>query len=280
MKVFTRRGFDFQIAPAVSREGKNRALKRFDGNENSQNPIRYPWIGFFVLVQKRRNDMAELFKKLALLGDVWVIWLLLGASIFSVGVIIERWRVFRRSRVNFPQFIDKLTGFLEKGQLAGAKELVQNAQGVETRVAAAGLGHLFKGYASVEEAMTSRLVLERSRLERNLVVLGTLGNNAPFIGLFGTVLGVIKAFNDLALNGSSGVAVVMSGISSALIATAFGILVALPAVIANNLFQTELKKKISNTQSLIHLFQVYLKDESEGHLRRAVKRTSKEEVAV
>ena len=224
--------------------------------------------------------MAEIFKKLALLGDVWVLWLLLFASIFSVGVIIERWRVFQRSKVNFAEFIDKLTEFLEKGNLAGAKNLVQNAQGVETRVATAGLNNLFKGYASVEEAMTSRLVLERSRLEKNLIVLGTLGNNAPFIGLFGTVLGVIKAFNDLAVNGSSGVSVVMAGISSALIATAFGILVALPAVIANNVFQTELKKKLANTQSLIHLFQVYLKDESEGHLRRAVRHQPKTEVRV
>ena len=182
--------------------------------------------------------------------------------------------------MDFPDFIDKLTGFLEKGNLGGAKDLVQNAQGVETRVASAGLSNIFKGYASVEEAMTSRLVLERSRLEKNLIVLGTLGNNAPFIGLFGTVLGVIKAFNDLAVNGSSGASVVMAGISSALIATAFGILVALPAVIANNIFQTELKKKLTNSQSLIHLFQVYLKDESEGHLRRAVKHQFKKEVAV
>jgi len=111
-------------------------------------------------------------------------------------------------------------------------------------------------------------------------VLGTLGNNAPFIGLLGTVLGVIKAFNDLALSGSSGVSVVMAGISSALVATAFGILVALPAVIANNIFQTELKKKLANTQSLIHLFQVYLKDESEGQLRRAVRHQFKKEAAV
>jgi biopolymer transport protein ExbB len=224
--------------------------------------------------------MAEIFKKLALLGDVWVLWLLLAASIFSVGVIIERWRVFRKSRVDFSVFIDRLTSFLERGNLAGAKELVQNAQGVETRVAAAGLNHLFKGYASVEEAMTSSLVLERNRLEKNLIILGTLGNNAPFVGLFGTVLGVIKAFNDLAVNGSSGVSVVMAGISSALIATAFGILVALPAVIANNAFQTELKKKLANTQSLIHLFQVYLKDESEGYLRRAVKKEIDEEVRI
>jgi biopolymer transport protein ExbB len=219
--------------------------------------------------------MTEIFKRVALLGDVWVLWLLVAASIFSVGVIVERFRVFRKSQLDYADFLDRLSGFLEKGNLAGAKELVQKGDSIEARVAQAGLSHLYKGPASVEEAMTSRLVLERSRLEKNLIVLGTLGNNAPFIGLFGTVLGVIKAFNDLAINGSSGVAVVMSGISSALVATALGILVALPAVIANNAFQTVLKKKIANTQSLVHLFQVYLKDESEDRLHDAVKKQTR-----
>jgi hypothetical protein len=65
--------------------------------------------------------MTEIFKKLALLGDVWVLWLLLGASIFSVGVIFERWRVFRRSQVDFPDFIDKLTGFWKRATWAGLK---------------------------------------------------------------------------------------------------------------------------------------------------------------
>src|SRR5580700_1353764 len=97
------------------------------------------WIGFFFFSLKiRRRVMTEIFKRLALLGDVWVLWLLLGASIYSVGVIIERLRVFRNSAVDFPSFIDKLTGFLEKGNLAGAKDLVQNAKGVENGVAAAG----------------------------------------------------------------------------------------------------------------------------------------------
>ncbi|MFH1260232.1 MAG: MotA/TolQ/ExbB proton channel family protein [Elusimicrobiota bacterium] len=226
--------------------------------------------------------MIEIFKKLALVGDVWVLWLLLAASVISLGVIFERWWVFRKNKLNFPELLDKLTGLLVEGSLTGAKQIVQDAEGMEARVALAGLDNLAKGPASVEEAMTSRLVLERSRLEKNLIVLGTLGNNAPFIGLFGTVLGIIKAFNDLAVSGSSDASVVMAGVSSALIATAFGILVAIPAVIANNVFQTNLKKKFANTQSLIHLLQVYLKDETEGHLRRAVKkqRQAQEEVRV
>jgi biopolymer transport protein ExbB len=224
--------------------------------------------------------MSEIFKKLALVGDVWVLWLLLAASVISLGVIFERWWVFRKNNIDFPVFLDKLAGFLEEGNLPGARNIVNSVYGIEARVASAGLDNLYKGPASVEEAMVSRLVLERSRLEKNLIVLGTLGNNAPFIGLFGTVLGIIKAFNDLAVSGSSGVSVVMAGISSALIATAFGILVAIPAVVANNAYLTSLKKKLANTQSLIHLIQVYLKDETGGRLLKAVKKQLEEEVRI
>lgn len=211
--------------------------------------------------------MNEIFKKLALLGDVWVLWLLLAASVVSLGVIFERWWFFRRGNSSFPAFLDDLGKRLDRNDLAGARQLARATPGVEAKVALAGLVNLSKGPASVEEAMTSRLVLERSHLEKNLVILGTLGNNAPFIGLFGTVLGIIKAFNDLAVTGGSGVSVVMSGISSALIATAFGILVAIPAVMANNFFHTKLRRIVSNSQSMIHLFQIYLQDESHQSLR-------------
>lgn len=207
--------------------------------------------------------MEQIFKKLALVGDIWVLWILLGASVFSLGVILERWWTFRKNKNGFAQFLDQLGKFFDKNDSVGARQLARSTSSIEARVALAGLTNFSKGSASVEEAMTSRMVIERSLMEKNLIVLGTLGNNAPFVGLFGTVLGIIKAFNDLAMSGSSGVAVVMSGISSALIATAFGILVAIPAVVANNYFQTRLRRIMSNSQSLIHMFQVYLRDE--GH---------------
>ena len=216
--------------------------------------------------------MNELFKRLALVGDSAVLWILLAASVTSLGVAIDRWRTFRRDRVDFPPFLDALGRRLEEGAAAGALELARKTGGVEGRVAAAGLAHFDKGPASAEEAMLSRLVLERSLLERNLIVLGTLGNNAPFIGLFGTVLGIIKAFNDLALSGGSGSAVVMAGISSALVATAFGILVAIPAVAANNYFQTRVRRVASNAQSLIHTMQAYLRDEAGHKLGRTAAR--------
>lgn len=205
--------------------------------------------------------MNELFKKSALLGDVWILWVLLFASILSVAVMIDRWRIFRQNRIDFPAFLEKLRSLLDQRNTEAAQTLCADQAGLEARVALTGLKNFHRGAASVEEAMKADLVLGRSFFEKNLIILSTMGNNAPFIGLLGTVLGVIKAFHDLGVAGSSGVSVVMSGISAALIATAFGILLAIPAVIANNVFQTRLKRSVVNAQSLIHLMQVYLRSE-------------------
>jgi biopolymer transport protein ExbB len=93
----------------------------------------------------------------------------------------------------------------------------------------------------------------RVDLERNLGVLGTLGNNAPFIGLFGTVLGIIKAFADLSRNSIGGAGAVMAGISEALVATAVGLMVAIPAVIAFNYFQAKVRKSLSRVDAVAHM---------------------------
>lgn len=198
---------------------------------------------------------------LALLGDTWVIVLLIGASVVSIGVMIDRAKVFSKNRGDLAALMDGLAASLEKRDIPGAVAQAQKSERVEARVALAGLMSFPKGAAAVEEVMVARWLRERMELEKYLIVLGTLGNNAPFIGLFGTVLGVIKAFNDLGLTGQSGVAVVMSGISAALIATAFGILVAIPAVIANNFFLTRLREIQTNTDGLSRILLAYLKQE-------------------
>ena len=102
----------------------------------------------------------------------------------------------------------------------------------------------------MRESMEGYLIGERQFLDRGLVVLGTLGNNAPFIGLFGTVLGIIMAFNDLAANPDGGPSVVMAGISEALVATAVGLLVAIPAVIAFNGFNRMIKRRMANAEAI------------------------------
>lgn len=205
--------------------------------------------------------MSELFLKVALLGDAWVLYLLVAASIFSIAVMVDRLRAFQSVRADIAGLLDGLAGKLEQHDVKGAEALAVASPAVEARVALVGLRNFSKGPATVEEVMASRWLRERQALEKRLIVLSTLGNNAPFIGLFGTVMGIVKAFNDLAVSGQGGVTVVMAGISSALIATAFGIMVAIPAVVANNYFVTVLRQKQANTESLSRILLAYLKVE-------------------
>jgi len=112
----------------------------------------------------------------------------------------------------------------------------------------------------------------RVDLERNLGVLGTLGNNAPFIGLFGTVLGIIKAFADLSRNSGGGAAAVMSGISEALVSTAVGLMVAIPAVIAFNFFQGKVRKTLARVDAVAHtLLATFGDGEAQGEAAPAVR---------
>ncbi|MEI7640704.1 MAG: MotA/TolQ/ExbB proton channel family protein [bacterium] len=205
--------------------------------------------------------MNEIFKNLAMAGDIWVLYILVIASILSIAIMIERGIVFGKNKGNPADLMDKLGQSLEKNDISSAIKLAEKSSRVEAKIALEGLKSIPKGTASVEEVMTSYWIREKMKLEKNLIILSTLGNNAPFIGLFGTVLGIIKAFNDLALTGQSGIAVVMSGISSALIATAFGILVAIPAVIANNYYVSRLKQIQSNSESISHILLAFLKQE-------------------
>lgn len=204
--------------------------------------------------------MNDIFLHLALTGDGWVLALLVLASVVSIGVMIDRALAFGRNRGDFQALLDGIAQDLEQGDLPGAVARAEESRRLEARVALAGLKSADRGVASAEELMSSYWLGEKKRLERFLIVLGTLGNNAPFVGLFGTVLGIIKAFNDLAVTGQSGVSVVMAGISSALIATAFGILVAIPAVVANNYFVTVLKDLQTDTDMLSRVVLAYLKE--------------------
>jgi biopolymer transport protein ExbB len=206
--------------------------------------------------------MSEIFLRLATHGDVFVLWILVLASVLSVGVMIERAKTYARAtHGDVLELFSGLAEKLENQDLSGALALARDSGRVEGRVAYEGLRSFAKGSAAVEEVMASRWIREKLELEKYLIILNTLGNNAPFIGLFGTVLGIIKAFNDLALSGQSGVAVVMAGISAALVATALGILVAIPAVVANNYFVTRLRGIQANTDSLSRILLAYLKTE-------------------
>lgn len=195
---------------------------------------------------------------ITLLGSAWILWLLIGLSILSVSVMIERFFYFRKSDINFPEFSEKLSKVLLSGDTTEIVKLCAQSPALESQVVLRGLEHQARGPRAMEESMLAYVISERQNLDRGIVILGTLGNNAPFIGLFGTVLGIIIAFQDLSRNPAGGPSVVMGGISEALISTAVGLMVAIPAVIAFNFFQRVVKRHISNSEAVVKVVMAHL----------------------
>jgi biopolymer transport protein ExbB len=201
-------------------------------------------------------------------GTGWVLWLLAVLSVASVAIAIERWLMYRHAAGDLHELSAGLQQHLAtQGEVAAAKWL-EGSGSVAARVAGAGLRLAERGPAAASKAMVSRTALEREGLDRHLAFLGTLGNNAPFIGLFGTVIGVIQAFEELGHSaaGHSGSSTtsqvasgaVMSAIAEALVATAVGIAVALPAVAAYNYLQRRVEHVLAGVEVLSNLVLAYL----------------------
>jgi len=199
-----------------------------------------------------------------LFGSEWVLWLLIFLSIVSVAVMVERAIAMSGRLVDFEGVGEKLHKALAAGDLQAARAALGEGRSPEVRVALVGVEELPRGSTAAVEAMASARMRERLALEKHLGILGTLGNNAPFIGLFGTVLGIIKAFADLARNQGGGAAVVMAGIAEALVATAVGLLVALPAVVAFNIFQGRIRRTMGRVDLLAHLVLTGASGDSDG----------------
>jgi biopolymer transport protein ExbB/TolQ len=189
-------------------------------------------------------------------GAEWVMYLLVGLSVASVAVILERGAFFiRRSRA-----IPGLLGLLKEGRLEEARTRLLGREGLLPEVAHAALDAADGGPAAVQEAVACAIAEGRQPYERGLAFLGTLGNNAPFLGLFGTVVGIIRAFSDLAVGGprGAGAAAVMSGISEALVATAAGIFVAIPAVVGFNAYMRRLRTLTTRGEAIGHALASHL----------------------
>jgi biopolymer transport protein ExbB len=204
------------------------------------------------------EQLAAIFRNM---GVGWVMWLLIALSILSVAVMIERAVFFTRHSFGD---IDAIVRKLAEGDLDGAVQLTAGRRGLEADVLRQGAKLAARGADSVEEMVEATIVRGRLRYERFLFILGTLGNNAPFIGLFGTVLGIVEAFAALAANAQNGAvtqgsANIMSGISEALVATAVGLMVALPAVAIHNVFGRWLKTIIARSECIGHALSSCLK---------------------
>jgi biopolymer transport protein ExbB/TolQ len=179
-------------------------------------------------------------------------------SVYSLAVIGERWWTFRQDRLASAGLLDRVLNFVDAGKLQDALLFCKTAKGgYLAAVLAAGLrdlqplvstnpglhaGPAFdRATTSAREAMQRTTAAEIGRLEHRLTSLATLGNISPFVGLFGTVIGVMRAFEAISRTGSGGLGTVSAGIAEALVATAAGLFVAIPAVTAYNHFVSRVK---------------------------------------
>ena len=181
-------------------------------------------------------------------GENAIFILMLLASILAVAVTVERVIVFNRLGKAPDTLMKDLISKIRGKDFAALKET--DGKSVYKNFTSFASEQYAGGHDSLSELMQGRVIETRIELEKRLPILSTLGNNAPFLGLLGTVLGVIKAFNGLGTLGNSGAEVVMKSISVALLATAAGLFVAIPVVMTNNFFAKKLKVVIQNLEIL------------------------------
>ncbi len=203
-------------------------------------------------------ELIKALMNLAIGGSTWVLWLLLFLSVASVAVIINRGLVLYRHRFAEDRFIAEIEPLLQQGAWNRLMSRCETDTALEAQVFLAGLKHAHLGKAAVQEAMEGERLRVGLFLKKRLNFLGTLGANAPFIGLFGTVVGIIHSFKALAVTDSCGGPMVMAGIAEALVATAVGLFVAIPAVVAYNFFLSRVQVVLERSQRLGQMLLAHL----------------------
>lgn len=190
----------------------------------------------------------------------FLLWILMLTSVLSIGMIIERFITLRSVYTKNIEFRRKAQELLQSYTLNELEELAKNKDSLPERALSYGLRHAkAQGAEGLAEVFNSFLMIEKPKLEKNLNFLATVGSNAPFVGLLGTVLGIMKAFSDLSQSSGAGNEAVMSGIAHALVATAVGLFVAIPAVIGYNYFQRLVRQSLQSIDVARELCLAYAK---------------------
>lgn len=207
--------------------------------------------------------MTDYFLDFARLGAGWVMYLLILMSIVSVGVMVDRFIWFANKSTDTERLVRELRGAFERKEVDRFVHKYTNDPAVVVRVALRGLEERGKGPEATAEAMHAERIRWRRAGDANLIVLGTLGNNVPFVGLFGTVLGVINAFDQLSGQDTDQTQkLVVIELAKALTATAVGLMVAIPAVVAFNYFSRKLKGMMASSDEVAHSLLVHVYGEA------------------
>jgi biopolymer transport protein ExbB/TolQ len=203
--------------------------------------------------------LVERLSRIALLGSAWVLYLLLALSVVSLASALERWVFFARRADDLDDLSARFSAALEVEDFDRARQVLRKSRSIEASIVLTALRWVHGGPRALADALDAALAKSRGQLARSTYLLGTLGNNAPFIGLLGTVIGVIDAFHQLGDAGQNkgAMANVMSAIAEALVATGVGLFVALPAVVAYNLIQKRIAEVETGVQVLGKLAGAY-----------------------
>jgi biopolymer transport protein ExbB len=196
-------------------------------------------------------NIELIFGKIAGLGASWVLWALLALSVAQLAIIVERAVCFWTTRDDIPSLSAELGRLIFSRQWQKAEKMLSESPSFEARVSLAALGH--EDPESADQLMLGASQNARLELERHLAFLGSVGSNAPFVGLLGTVVGIIGAFQKLDQSRGAWTDGLMSEIGEALIATAVGLLVALPAIAAFNVFRGMVQARLVRADALRRL---------------------------
>lgn len=198
------------------------------------------------------------------LGAGWVLWLLVGLSVISIAVVVERLMALRTLRTPSNVLRDTLREGLRTGGFDGALLGMSRFRHPAARVAIRGMESGSRVVAEARSVMDAEMIAQRRILERRFAFLATLGANAPFVGLLGTVIGILQAFNALGTAAGTNAKAaldpshVMTGVGEALVATAVGLAVAIPAIVAFNVLQRVVKSALDDAQTLALEVVAYL----------------------
>jgi len=199
---------------------------------------------------EQNSELVNRLLNSRLLQTDWVLWFLL--IILGVCILVIAWKAVyfvlntRRTKMLRAATVQLAAG----GNLDDFESGLEELEGVEASVLKHALRFSANGADTVEQQMEVALTSGKQRMEFGLTFLGTVGANAPFVGLYGTVGGIVRAFRDLAASADAGISSVIAGIAEALVATAVGLLVAIPAVVAFNYLQRQVKKAVISSQAI------------------------------
>lgn len=171
-------------------------------------------------------------------------------SIVTVAVAIERWWFFKRTGIDTGRLTGTLRQHLRKGNGSAALETLSRERAPVARVAETLLQNTSLPREEFEKAVNGRIESETVNMERNLIVLGTMSNIAPLMGLFGTVVGIIRSFRDIAVTGSGGSSVIAMGVSEALLTTAVGIVIAVIATVFYNTLIRRIRVRVNQMEEV------------------------------